>query len=244
MAFPNVPFVPGVPAVPRPPGFVQSSLSLLVNDTIQSFLTNIYALQWGIWKDGNPIIIPNSIISLDFKKDYTISSYPVEGGFNTGGTTAAGFQSYDKVQTPFEARVRMSFSSGISLGPFLPSISGIPGTGAAGRAAFLNTLEAIAGDLNLYDVVTPEKTYESANIHHYDYQRTAVNGAGMIVVDVWLTQVVQVSTTVFSNTQNPGSADPISGGQVEAKPPGSNLPTPPLLGAIANSPTLARNNIF
>src|SRR4029077_12452994 len=80
-----------------------------------------------------------------------------------------------------------------------------------------------------YDVVTPEKTYESANIHHYDYQRTAVNGAGMIVVDVWLTQVVQVSTTVFSNTQNPSSQDPISGGQVEAKPPGANLPMPPLM---------------
>jgi hypothetical protein len=173
-------------------------LSLLVNDTVQTFLSALYALRWGIFKGGLPVIVPQSIVSLDFKQDWTILSYPVEQG---------GFQSYNKVQTPFEARVRMT-----------------SGAAEAERIDLLTTVAEIAGSLDLYDVVTPEFVYQSANIHHYDYQRTANAGAGMIVIDLWLTEVVVVSTTSFSNVQNPSSADPVSGGQVQPQTPPLSFP--------------------
>jgi hypothetical protein len=243
-SFPNVPFVPGVPPVARPPGFVPSVLSLLVNDTVSAVLTGLYALQWGIFKNGIPILVPlgsnilnastavggvvsnlttlgrltgtsgliglggvtgaRSIISLDFKKDATVSSYPVEQG---------GFQSYNKVQTPFEARVRIA-----------------SGPSKTDRSNLLTTVEALYQSLDTYDVATPEANYSSANVHHYDYQRTATNGAGLIVVDLWLTQIVQTSTSTFANTQTPSGANPIAGGNVQpvnsAVLPGTALPLP------------------
>ena len=244
--FPNVPLVPGVPPVPRPPGFIPSTLSLLVNDTISAALSSIYALQWGIFKNGIPIIVPlssnilnassfagaaigglntiagitgisglagiggitgvRSIVSLDFKQDWTVSSYPVEQG---------GFQSYNKVQTPFEARVRIA-----------------SGTSLFDRTNLLNVIAQLATSLDTYDIVTPDHMYKSANIHHYDYQRTATSGAGLIVVDLWLTQIVQTSTSTFANTQTPSGADPLSGGQQQAKDLPSSWPAslqPPLL---------------
>jgi hypothetical protein len=202
--FPNVPLVPGVPPVPRPPGFIPSVLSLLINDTVSSILTGLYALRWGIFQNGLPVIVPRSIVSLDFKQDWTVSSYPVEQG---------GFQSYNKVQTPFEARVRMASD-----------------TATADRTELLVNVAAIAASLDTYDIVTPEVIYQSANIHHYDYQRTATNGAGLIVVDLWLTQIVQTSTSTFANTQTPSGANPIAGGNVQpvnsAVLPGTALPLP------------------
>jgi hypothetical protein len=119
------------------------------------------------------------------------------------------------VQTPFEARVRIA-----------------SGTSKTDRTNLLTVVDQLHQSLDTYDVVTPEITYQSANIHHYDYQRTATNGAGLIVVDLWLTQIVQTSTSKFANTQTPSGADPLSGGQQQAKdlPPSwpSNL-KPPLL---------------
>ncbi len=122
------------------------------------------------------------------------------------------FQSYDKVVTPFETRVRMT-----------------SGTSKAERTDLLSSVAAIAGNLQLYDVATPEFVHQSVNIHHWDYQRTATNGAGLIIIDLWLTQISVSATTSFSNTQQPSGANPQSGGQVQTQAPPTNLPAPLLL---------------
>ena len=200
--FPNVPLAPGVPAVPRVPGIIPATISLLVNDLISGFLSSLYASRWGIFQNGLPVIVPQSIISLDFKQDWSLSSYPQEQG---------AFQTYDKVVTPFETRVRMT-----------------SGTSMAERTDLLSSVAAIAGNLELYDVATPEFIHQSVNIHHWDYQRTATNGAGLIIIDLWLTQINVSATSSFSNTQQPGGANPTSGGQVQTQTPPSNFQAPQL----------------
>ena len=47
-----------------------------------------------------------------------------------------------------------------------------------------------AKTLDLYDVVTPEITYLSCSISHYDYRRTSSQGVGLVVVDVWVSLVI------------------------------------------------------
>lgn len=195
MAYPNVPNVPGVPPLPRNPLAAASSLALLVADTFGFFISS-GAPQWGIFQDSVAVVAADSVVSFDFKQDWSIADYPVEQG---------AFETYDKVETPFGVRIRFA-------------------TGGSDdrRQAFLDSIAAIAGDFELYDVVTPEVVYTSVNISHYDYHRRANQGNGLITVDVWLTEIRETAVTAFSNTKRPSGAEGQNGGTVQTAPPTTN----------------------
>lgn len=187
---PNVPNVPGVPTLTS---FSPDALVLLAADALSNL--GIHTLsEWGIFRDGvQALPEAESIVSFGYKQDWSISDYPVQDG---------GFQSYDKVQLPFDARVKVS-----------------SGGSEAARRALIDALDLIANSLNLFDIVTPEKVYTSVNVTHVDYHRTATNGVGLIVADVWFIEVRVASTAAFSNTQQPGEAGQQSGGNVQAQQP-------------------------
>ena len=156
----EVPNAPGVPALLT--GFSASVVipDLLTADLVFGFGTNPGPV-WGVFgPNGSPVISADTVLSLDYKQEWVIADYPLEQG---------AFETYDKVATPFEARVRF-----------------VSGGSEANRSMLLSSIAAIAGDRNLYDVVTPEAIYPSCNIQHYDYRRTSTNGVGLIAVDVRL----------------------------------------------------------
>lgn len=200
----NVPDAPGVPAVLFAATAIADPL-LLTADALSLFQGSFSPI-WGIFLSGTPIVVCDNVVSVDYKQEYTVSDFPLEQG---------AFESYDKVQVPFDARVR--FSSGGS---------------SDNRAALLASIQAIVGDLNLYDVVTPEAVYSSVNIVHQDYRRTSMNGVGLIQIDVWLQEVRVVSgaTGSLSSTQQPSGADPTNGGTVQ--------PTAPTTTQTATVPTV------
>lgn len=185
---PNVPNLPGVPPLSSYAGNV---FSLILGDLVSAL--SFSQPPWGIFLNGEPAIEVNSITGFDYKQDWSISDYPVEDG---------GFQSYNKVELPYDARVRITSGSSI-----------------ADRSIMLAELETLAKSLDLYDIVTPEKVYTSVNISHYDFHRTATSGLGMIVADVWFTEIRVSSTTTFMNTQQPGNAGPQSSGNVQPQTP-------------------------
>jgi hypothetical protein len=186
---PNVPNVPGVPPLTS---YIANTIAIVAQDLISLFIPPA-APQWGLFLDGASVVTANSVASFEYKQDWPISDYPVEEG---------GFQSYDKVQLPFDVRVRF-----------------VSGGSEFDRQSLLDSVDAAANTLDLYDVLTPEALYESCSITHYDYQRTAVNGVGMIVVDVWLVQIRVTSTATFTNTQSPGTAGQQGLGNVQTQQP-------------------------
>lgn len=200
MTFPNVPIAPGVPPLSRDPLIVIGTVQLLTQDAA-GILSGFP--QWGIFLNGFPVVLADNVVSVDYKQDWTISDYPLEQG---------AFESYDKVAHPFECKVR--FSAGGSVG---------------NRQSFLNSIAAIAGNLTLYDIVTPEETYTSVNITHYDYRRTSINGVGLITVDVWAVQVRVTATASFQNVTSPTSASPQNGGIVQ-----TNMPTSSVVSMFAS----------
>ncbi|OBQ84630.1 MULTISPECIES: phage baseplate protein [unclassified Mesorhizobium] len=170
-------------------------LELLTQDAF-GLLSNAFGLQpWGIYFGGVPVIIADNIVEVQYRQQWSISDFPVEQG---------AFQSYDKVQVPYDARLR--FTAGGS---------------AANRAAMLASIAAVAGDTNLYDVVTPEAVYLSCNITHYDYSRRSNEGMGLLSVDIWLIEVRQAVSAAMSNTQDPSGASQINGGTVQTAPASS-----------------------
>ncbi|RUV19963.1 hypothetical protein [Mesorhizobium sp. M7A.F.Ca.MR.245.00.0.0] len=167
-------------------------LELLTQDAI-GLLSGAFSQQpWGIYFGGVPVIVADNVVEVQYRQQWSISDFPVERG---------AFESYDKVQIPYDARLR--FTAGGS---------------QANRAAMLASIAAVAGDTNLYDVVTPEAVYLSCNFTHYDYSRRANEGMGLLSVDIWLIEVRQAVSAGMSNTQDPSGASQVNGGTVQTAP--------------------------
>ena len=169
--------------------------------------------RWGIFDAaGVPVVLADNVVALDYRQEWILADYPLEQG---------AFETYDKVATPFEARVR--FSSGGS---------------ALDRQALLTS---IAGTIDIFTVITPEVIYPNVNVVHYDYRRAADRGVGLIAVDVFLRQVRVQSVPAFSNTQQPNGADQTGGGSVQTKAPtptegtvaGTTEPAPSVGNSVA-----------
>lgn len=178
MAFPNVPNAPGVPALPRSPGAIVAAVELIISDSLSLF-AGLGEPPWGLFLNGVPVVTAESVVSFDFKKGSRISSFPVEEG---------GFESYNKVQQPFDVRLR--FATG--------------GT-VADRQALLESAAEAVRSLDLMDAVSPEAIYPNVNPVHYDYRRTAVNGRGLLIVDVFCEEVRVRSSSTFSTTSTGNS---------------------------------------
>lgn len=179
---PSIPNVPGVPALTS---YLSSTITLLVVDAV-SFLFGAPDNPWGVFLNGVQAFDYDSINSLAYKKEYSLADYPVAA--ETEGQ-ASGFLSYDKVEHPFECRLRM-----------------ISGGSQQAREQLLSQVEAAASTLNLYDVVTPERFYSNCNIQRFSYERTSTDGVGMMKIDITFQQIRSTEAAAFTNTQQPGSA--------------------------------------
>lgn len=223
--YPDVPRAPGVPPLLREAGAVLTTGVRLLGDAIQ-ILRLFSGPQWGVFSDdtGLELFEGANFIGVEWRKDSRIADYPMENG---------SFQSYNKVQTPWEAKVTLAVGDdpqvfGFSV-PTLPTIPGLGGFGGvvggalARRTAFINTIDFAADSLDLFTLVTPEKSYPSANIIHHDYRRIAEKGVTLLAVDIWLMQVRQDATADFADTKSASGASPVDGGQVQASPPSPSV---------------------
>ena len=187
----NAPNAPGVPSIARSP-LGGAVVSLLAADAY-SLLSGIFGFpQWGIYFAGIPIVIADTVSSFDLVKNWTLSDFPVEGG---------KFESYNKVYVPFRGTFRF-----------------IAGGSLFNRQLLLLSIEAISGDLNVYDIVTPEAVYSGVNVTSYSYKRTAENGVGLIQVDVVAEEVRPAPAAAYSSTASTTSAPQTNDGTVQATP--------------------------
>lgn len=153
---------------------------------------------WGIYLNGKIAIAADSILKVEIKESARISNAPQEKG---------AFQSYNKVQAPYENRVQMT-----------------KGGSESDRAAFLDALRSAKQSLNLYDIVMPETTYISANITGFSLVRTARSGVTLLTVEVMFEEVRQATAPVFTTTTG-GGALPVSSSSpipAPAKPTGAD----------------------
>lgn len=216
----------GLPSLPASVVGLFTDVALLAVDAVLGFGSS--RSQWGIFLNGSPVVIADNVLSLEYRQDFSISNDPLEQG---------AFNSYNKVQRPFEIKLRFS-----------------TGGNAFDRQAMINSIKAIIGDTNLYDVVTPEAIYTNVNLIHQDYRRSS-DTAGLIIIDVWC-QEVRSATLTSSNTTSGNTA----GGGATPNTPNSvvandfaalNQPQNPGASPVANggnvqaaSPTTADNAQF
>ena len=175
------PFFPGVPPLLNPPDQVPDFSALSADDPSVS---QVASVQWGLYKDGQPVVIADSVTAMGFRATSNLPTYQQEQG---------AFQNYDKVQLPFAGRFR--FATGGSL---------------SDRTAFLNSIDTLKKSLTLVDMVIPETTYSSVNVSDYDYDRKNASGLGILFVDVACEEIRVTGAAAFSNTTTASSATPVS----------------------------------
>lgn len=182
MTIPFVPIGPGVPSLPA-----NNVLNAVVNQVIADALDILFdnGQQWGLFLDGDPVVVAESVVSFEFKQNYRISTFPIEP---SNQQSAGGFESYNKVQMPFDIGIRFA-----------------TGDTPAARQALLESAAAACASLDLMDAVTPEAVYENLNPTHFDYRRTANNGVGLIIVDMFCEQVRTTASSTFTNAQQSGT---------------------------------------
>lgn len=215
--FPNVPNVPGVPQIPRSVNFTPSpnfAVGLLEGVIWRSLQIE---RQWGIWDAdgkslGDPSIITGiggdvlealgigstlSTDSVDYSKEMRTSDFPVERG---------GFASYNKVELPAEPTVILA-------------LSGYEGQ----RTTFLNAIDAATKSTATYNVVTPEVVYVGYTLGRYNYHRRSSQGVTLLLVEISLKEVRNVSaaysqvTTQIESPKDAGATPQVDNGKVQAR---------------------------
>ncbi len=218
--FPNVADSPGVPPLPRSkalPAVAQIAVSL-----IQGIVYRAFQVQnrWGVYDSkGKPLGDPSqftgltggaiqalglggtySTNSIDFSKETRVSDFPIERG---------GFVQYNKVEMPANPLVVLCLDSNES-----------------GRRQFLEAIDKATLSTDLYSVVTPEVTYINYTIERYNYSRRSDRGATLLMVELTLKEIRQVSAlfTVSNRGQvvapkNPAATPKADNGKVQAKTP-------------------------
>lgn len=215
-----------MPAVKRNPLTIVNE-ALLVAADIATVADLFAGPRWGIFTSaGLPLVVADTIEAVDFRIEARVSDYPVEAG---------GFQSYDKVQLPYDMRVAMACdgqSSGVAAALGL-------GRGTMDKTLFLSNLTTAQASLDMFLVMTPDASYPNMNVVHYDYRRTRERGASILHVEVWLQEIRDTATQQFTSTQSPTSqADQNQGTVQPATPPTGVTPPPatPLGGALPVPP--------
>ena len=201
--FPNVPNVAGVPALWR--SATIPTVDALVNQGISAALEAIFGSErWGIYDQAGNLALDHDVFGgIEFKNASLVSTYVQEEG---------AFASYNKVNTPYDCRVRL-----------------LVGSDVVRRNSFLTALDLMLKSIDIYSVVTPDFTYPEATLQNYQYRRTSRNGVRIIEADLWFLEVRKAVDSEQQVPAEPSGANSISLGQVQAQ--AYNLMNGPILYA-------------
>jgi len=196
--FPDIPNALGVPALRRELTSRQTT-RLVISRILSRILLSRFtrAGVWGLYdiKDGK-VSRADSVFSLDFKGASKISEVPLQNG---------SFAAYNKVQLPNFQLLRL-----VKKGNDLE------------RNQFLTEIDNAKKSTDLYYIVTPERTYFNISIEDYAYKRTAQDGVSMLIVDITLKEIRQVSpafsTVKLESAKTPTAASPKASGMVQLQP--------------------------
>ena len=204
--------IPGVPALLT--GNFQAAATVFLTADAPGLSPALLGAQWGLFLGGGPAIVFETFVSIDYRREWAIADYPIERG---------GFESYNKVQLPFNIHAKFAM-----------------GGSAADRAAMLSTIEAASNSLTLFDIVTPEAVYLNVNVQHIDYHRTSTNGVGLLVVEMWLLEirerVVETSSTNSGTSGQGGTGNNINvDGTTQVSPDLNSTPIVALTNTLSPS---------
>jgi hypothetical protein len=217
--FPVVPNVPGVPPVARNPGVaIPAAPVMLIADAVSVVqgIAALFGTNWGIFLNGVQVVGQDvnsifnvvsgsgtgNVLDFDVKTSWSIAEYPVEQG---------GFQSYNKVQHPYDVAITVTAGGSLS-----------------NRQQLLDQVDAIMGSTQEFDVIMPEKAFIGVNPINYGISRRHDHGLGLLIIPIFFKQVRPASAPQFS-----GTAASVAGTATTNQAPSIPSPTPQFASATS-----------
>jgi hypothetical protein len=147
--------------------------------------------QWGVFDSTgtSKVLDADSFVAMSYKQSWSVSNFPMENG---------AFQSYNKVQQPFDVKVTLT-----------------KGGKTADLQSFLSSLDALATSFDLYQVQTPAQTYADVTVTGYDYSRSSSKGVSLLTVELSFVQINLAPTQTFTNIATPQGQDAANTGIVQ-----------------------------
>jgi hypothetical protein len=215
--FPNVAQLPGVPQLVRASQAI-GTIQLAVG-AVQQLLGAAASTPptWGIFDSkGNLAIQPDSFLDFDNSNDWNLPTFPLQDG---------EFSNYNKVKLPGETSIKIS-----------------KGGSLQDRKNLLNKIAQIAGDTNLYTILTPEVSYLSVNIRRYTIRRMGREGAFFFAdLEIYFRAIQQTTSQYSSTDANTANAiNPV------ALPPvnlGTQFPQVSVLPSVQSAVNTALANV-
>lgn len=190
--YPLVPNAPGVPTLLRSAATILDTITLGylgLGDALTS-LIGAEPIKWSVIDASGQKFAPyDTIFAVGYQNDARVSDYPVELG---------AFAAYNKVEAPFDISVTL-----------------MCGGSEEDRAAFVAAVERARASLDLYTITTPEYTYRNVNFVSLSMQRTARDGAYLIIAQMTAREVRQKASAAYSTPKNIGAFDVQAQGQVQ-----------------------------
>jgi hypothetical protein len=176
--------------------------------------------QWGIFdKSGKPLGDPAKFTGLagmaldaagigstlstgavEYSKETRVSDFPIERG---------SFASFNNVELAASPTVTLCLTGS-----------------EKNRRTFLEAIDKACKSTDLYSVVTPEITYIDYSIERYNYQRRSAKGATLLIVEVSLKEIRQVSAQYAQSNKGQvdkpkeaGATPQADNGKVQAQTP-------------------------
>lgn len=191
--YPLVPNAPGVPALLRSGAQILDTATLGylgIGNALNSII-GYPKTEWGVFDPSGSIFADyDSFNALQtYNNEASISDYPVENG---------GFASYNKVDSPFDIVATLHC-----------------GGNTDRRARFLQACENARASLDLYSVLTPERTFRNVNFVGLNMRRETTNGANMLIITLIGREVRQNTSANYSQPKSESAATVLDQGQLQ-----------------------------
>jgi len=168
-----------------------------------SVINSVISPGYGIYLSNGSAkaINPTSFLGVDYGNDASIASSPLEQG---------SYTSYNKVRRPPILRVAFVLEGWTGLSGAVPNLTNFT---LESRTSMLAMLDAMVAGHQLYDIETPDTTYEDYDLVRYNY-RTSSQEVTLLIVEAIFQAVLETADVTLSNANaknNPQQGKPGKG---------------------------------
>jgi len=166
-------------------------LSAISSGNIFSIINSTLSPGYGIYlKSGVAALSPSSFLGIEYGADASVVSAPIEGG---------SYSSFNKVKRPPVIRVLFVLEGWTGYSGSIPNLTNFTLTS---RSDMLSDLDDMVSGTELYDIETPDTTYEDYDLIRYNY-RTSDRDVTLLTVEAIFQAVLQeAEVTLTSTTAN------------------------------------------
>ena len=169
-------------------------LSAINSGNIFSIINSTLSPGYGVYlKSGAKALSPTSFLGVEYGADASVVSAPIEKG---------SYSAFNKVKRPPIIRVLFTLEGWTGYSGSIPNLTNFTLTS---RTDMLEALDGMIANADVYDIETPDTTYEDYDLIRYNY-RTSDRDVTLLTVEAIFQAILQeaevtlTSTTAKSNT--------------------------------------------